>query len=380
MQLNMLGAYGPWAAALISDHPGALSLRNDRWDDLELWRAAAHEQVRHRLAQPPVHEQPAVTVHEQENHDGVTIEKLSWQLPYGPRTEALLLKPTGAQGKLPAILGLHCHGGNKFFGYHKIAQSSAALHPLMAAHRQRYYAGVSWANVLAQRGYVVLIHDTFGFGSRRIRLADVPEVIRNECSDPAWEDVAGIEQYNRWAAGHESIVAKSLFCAGTTWPGVWLTDDQRALDVLCARPEVDATRVGCAGLSGGGLRTVFLGGLDDRIRCAVCVGMMSTWRDYLLHKSHTHTWMIYVPLLPQLLDYPEILGLRAPRPTLVLNDIDDQLFTMPEMTRADQMLKDVYAKAGAADHYRATFYPGPHKFDLPMQAEAFAWFDQWLQR
>ena len=34
---------------------------------------------------------------------------------------------------------------------------------------------------------------------------------------------------------------------------------QRALDVLCARPDVDARRVGCAGLSGGGMRTVFLG-------------------------------------------------------------------------------------------------------------------------
>jgi hypothetical protein len=138
-------------------------------------------------------------------------------------------------------------------------------------------------------------------------------------------------------------------------------------------------RIGCAGLSGGGLRTVMLAGLDDRIKCAVCVGMMTTWRDYVLNKSYTHTWMCYVPLLPGELDYPEILGLRAPLPTLVLNDIDDQLFTLPEMERADSILQEVYAKAGAADHYRAGFYPGPHKFDVPMQEEAFAWFDQWLK-
>lgn len=377
MQPNMLGAYGPWAADLVSAEPGTLSLRNERWDDLELWRAAAHEQVRQRLAQPPVHEKPQVAVQERYSHDGVAIDKLSWQLPYGPPTEALLLKPEGAQGKLPAVLALHDHGGNKFFGYHKITATGQPIHPLMARHGH-YYDGVAWANALAKRGYVVLVHDAFGFGSRRVRLADVPEVIRNGCSDPAWEDVAGIEQYNQWAAGHESIVAKSLFSAGTTWPGVWLTEDQRALDVLCAQPEVDPHRIGCAGLSGGGLRTVFLGGLDERIRCAVCAGMMSTWRDYLLYKSYTHTWMIYVPLLPQLLDYPEILGLCAPRPILVLNNIDDQLFTMPEMERADQILAAVYAKAGARDHYRASFYPGPHKFDRPMQAEAFAWFDQWL--
>ena len=68
------------------------------------------------------------------------------------------------------------------------------------------------------------------------------------------------------------------------------------------------------GLSGGGLRTVYLAGLDDRIRCACCVGMMSTWRDYLLNKCHTHTWMVYIPGIPRDLDYPEILGLAFPWP------------------------------------------------------------------
>lgn len=379
MQPNMLGAYGPWATALLGDAPGELSLRNPRWDDLELWRAAGHDRLRHRLAAPVVQATPAVTVERQFTYDGLAMEELSWQLPYGPRTRALLMKPANATGKLPAIIGLHCHGGVKFFGHEKITRSSDTQHPLMASHQAKYYEGNAWANELAKRGYVVLVHDTFPFASRRIRLADVPPVIRGDVTDPTWDDNAGIERYNQWAAAHESIVAKSLFCAGTTWPGVWLTDDQQALNILAARPEVDASRIGCCGLSGGGMRTTFLAGLDNRIACAVCVGMMTTWRDYLLHKSYTHTWMIYVPQLPHDLDYPEILGLRAPKPTLVLNDIDDQLFTMPEMQRADTILGEVYAKAGASDHYRCAFYPGPHKFDRAMQAEAFGWLDQWLK-
>lgn len=379
MKLNMLGAYGPWAAGLIDDEPAALSFRNPRWEDLEAWRAAGHERLRQRLAQPPMPDFPAVTVHDRVTHEGLEIESLSWQLPYGPPTAALLLKPAGATEKLPAVLGLHCHGGNKFFGHQKIAQFGDELHPAMADHKTHYYGGVSWANELAKRGYVVLVHDAFAFASRCIRLADVPEAIRDGVTDPALDNLAGIDAYNRWAAGHESIVAKSLFCAGTTWPGVWLMEDQVALSVLCARGDVDETRVGCGGLSGGGLRTVFLAGFDQRIQCAVCVGMMSTWRDFLLNKSHTHTWMIYVPQLPHDMDYPEILGLRAPKPTLVLNDIDDDLFTMPEMERADQILGEVYVKTGASERYRASFYPGPHKFDREMQVEAFAWFDQWLR-
>jgi dienelactone hydrolase len=160
---------------------------------------------------------------------------------------------------------------------------------------------------------------------------------------------------------------------------VFVFDDRRALDYLASRPEVDATRIGCAGLSGGGLRTVMLAGADDRIRCACCAGMMTTWRDYLLNKSYTHTWMCYVPGLPLDLDYPEILGLAAPNPVLVLNNRQDQLFSMPEMERASGILTEVYRKAGAPGRYRSIFFDGPHKFDPEMQKEAFAWFDRWLK-
>jgi predicted esterase len=108
--------------------------------------------------------------------------------------------------------------------------------------------------------------------------------------------------------------------------------------------------------------------------------MMTTWRDFLLHTSYTHTWMIYIPLLPPELDFPEILGLRVPLPTLVLNNTDDPLFTLPEMERADKILQEIYAKAGVTVHYHCHFYPGLHKFDLEMQAAAFDWFNRWLKK
>jgi dienelactone hydrolase len=276
-------------------------------------------------------------------------------------------------------VGLHDHGGNKYFGLRKITRMSKDPHPAMLRHQEEYYGGAAWANELARRGYVVLVHDTFTFGSRRMRLADLPGNIRNNLveSNPEAEDE--IQRYNQFAGNHEHIIAKSLFSAGMTWPGVFVFDDQRAVDYLASRPDVDATRIGCGGLSGGGLRTVMLTGADERIRCSCCVGMMTTWRDYLLNKCYTHTWMCYVPGLPRDLDYPEVLGLGAPNPVLVLNNRQDELFTMPEMERADRILTEVYKKAGATDRYRASFYEGPHKFDREMQKEAFAWFDRWLK-
>lgn len=376
---NMLGAYGDWAAALAPDPPKS-SFRQTSAPDWRQWQKAARAKYIAALQQPPSGSLPKVTIEHQFEFDGLHIEQLRWQLPYGPSTEAVLLKPAAAKtDKLPAVLGLHDHGGNKYFGYRKITRISRDQHPLMDKHQQHYYGGAAWANELARRGFAVLVHDTFTFGSRRMRVGDLPPRIANNLKEVNPESETEIAAYNQFAAAHEHIVAKSLFCAGITWPGVFTSDDQRALDYLCSRPDVDASRVGCCGLSGGGLRTVLLTGADARIRCSCCVGMMSTWRDYLLHKSFTHTWMCYIPGLANDLDYPEILGLNLPNAALVLNNREDQLFTMPEMERADRILKEVYTKASLSDRYKASFYPGPHKFDLDMQKEAFAWFDRWLK-
>lgn len=381
MQPNMIGVYGPWAASLAGDRPARLSWLNDKFaaSDLEAWRREARARLDECLLSPDTGGVPKAEVQHQFDYDGLHIEHLTWQLPYGPPTEAVLLKPAGARGRLPGVLALHDHAGNKYFGWRKVAQISDDLHPMMRGHRDGYYGGVSWANELAKRGYAVLAHDAFAFASRRVRVGDVPEFLTQGLREETPESEDEIRAYNKFAGDHEHLMAKSLFCAGTTWPGVFLAEDRRALDYLASRPDVDSQRLGCAGLSGGGLRTVYLGGADPRIACACCVGMMTTWRDYLLNKCYTHTWMIYIPGLPLDLDYPEVLGLRVPRPTLVQFDNEDSLFTLPEMKRADRMLSRVFEKANAGDRYRGTFYPGGHKFDGAMQTEAFEWFDRWLK-
>ena len=376
---SIIGTYGSWAASLAKDPP-SLSFRNDKYSDIDAWRRIAKQRVKERLSIPDIGTGiPEATVLKTSSYDGLTIEEISWQLPYGRPTQAVVLRPQGVRGKLPGILAFHDHGGNKYFGTQKIIKTSDDQNKLMADHQAQYYEGRAWANELAKKGYVVLVSDTFTFGSRRVMVEDVPKELRDGLDDRDHENPTNIERYNDWAKQHEHIMAKSLFCAGTTWPGVFLAEDQKALDVLCARPDVDSTNVGCAGLSGGGLRTVLIGGMDPRIKCAISVGFMSTWKDFLLHKSHTHTWMLYVPLLPNELDFPEILGLRAPVPALVLNNEGDKLFSLSEMKDADKMLQAVYQKTNAPDRYHCSFYPGPHKFDAKMQEEAFAWFDRWLR-
>jgi dienelactone hydrolase len=377
--LSMIGLFGPWAAQISQDKIPSLSFRQDSYTDPIAWQTMARKAVKDRMGIPDTGSVPEVKITREFEYDGLLIKEMQWQLPYGRPTEAILLKPKAAKSPLPGILAFHDHGGNKYFGKRKITKTSDHLHPALVAHQKEYYSGLAWANEIAKKGYAVLVPDAFDFASRRVMLQDVPVSIRQGLNDDDPENSAKINAYNNWAGQHEHIMAKSLFSAGTTWPAVFFAEDQKALDILCSFPEVDAKHVGCAGLSGGGLRTVFMGGLDPRIQCAVCVGFMTTWKDFLLYKSVNHTWMVYVPLLPNELDFPEILGMRIPLPTLVLNDEGDDLYTMPEMKRADSILAALFKKANAADRYKCSYYPGPHKFDAAMQAEAFAWFDRWLK-
>ncbi len=376
---NLIGAYGNWASISIKKNLPTHSFRRKEWVDIESWRKAAKEKVLERIAMPDIGGIPKVTIHKEYHYDGLQVEEISWGIPYGRPTEAIVLKPANATGPLPGILAFHHHGADKFFGKRKITRTSDSQHPYVEDSQQQYYDGVAWANEMAKRGYVVLVPDAFPFASRRVMLHDVPEHLRKGLNDNDPEKSDNIEAYNDWAAGHEDIMAKSLFCAGTTWPGVWVAEDLKALDILCSRKDVDADKIGCGGLSGGGMRTVFIGGLDSRIKCSVCVGLMTTWEDFMLNKSYTHTWMSFVPVLPKELDFPEILGMNVPSPTLVLNAEQDGLFTLPGMKRADEILKEVYQKAKAANRYRGSFYPGGHRFGKEMQAEAFEWFDRWLK-
>jgi len=376
---NLIGAYGNWASKSMKKDLPTHSFRRREWTDIEAWRKEAKKQVLERIAMPDLGGMPKVTIHNQYIYDGLQVEEISWQLPYGRPAEAILLKPAGTNKPLPGILAFHHHGGDKYFGKRKITRTNDSQHPHIVDEQQQYYDGLAWANEIAKRGYVVLVPDAFPFASRRVMLQDVPEHLRQGLNDNNPESIDNIEAYNKWAAAHEDIMAKSLFCAGTTWPGVWMAEDLKALDVLCSRENVDANKIGCGGLSGGGMRTVFIGGLDSRIKCAVCVGLMTTWEDFMLNKSHTHTWMSFVPVLPKELDFPEILGMNVPSPTLVLNAEQDGLFTLPGMKEADKILQEVYEKAKAPEHYKGSFYPGGHKFGKEMQSEAFNWFDRWLK-
>jgi dienelactone hydrolase len=316
--------------------------------------------------------------------DGLACEQVSWSVGYGPRTQAWVYKPVGARAPLPGVVALHDHGGYKFYGKEKIADGPGGQAPGLVTFRE-CYGSRAYANSLAQEGFVVLVHDTFLWGSRGFPLDTMMQSVGAvvEASQKLWwpsDDLPfEIAQYN-YAAGHfEHITAKYANLLGTDMPGVVSHEDRIAVNYLLSRPDVNAGRVGCLGLSGGGNRAVLLQATHPQIKAAVIVGLMSTYAGLLDHNVATHTWMFFPYHWSRCGDWPDIAACRAPSPILVQYDNEDPLFTPAGMQAAHLRLAGLYRIAGAPLAYTGQFYPGVHKFDLEMQASAFDWLRENLR-
>lgn len=324
-------------------------------------------------------EQPrAVELGASWERDGVAGQEVFWSVGFGPRTRARVLRPAGESGPLPGVVALHDHGAFKFHGLEKISEGAEPSPGYLVAYRDHYYGGRAWPNELARRGFTVLVHDAFCWGSRRFPLEVMPRQVLEvtDASCGLWDtgaEPSEIARYNAAAGHHEHVVEKYCNLLGTTMAGVVGYEDRVAVNYLRSRSDVVGTAIGCAGLSGGGARSALLLATHDAIAAAAIVGMMTSYDALLDSHVADHTWMFYPSGWARQSDWPDLAACRAPLPLLVQYDRHDELFTEPGMWAAHEQLSAHYARSGNPDAYRAEFYDGPHRFDLPMQQAAFAW-------
>jgi dienelactone hydrolase len=372
-----IGIYYELVDSIAASSGHTLSYLSRSWPEVEVWRARAKAKVFRLLSFDPPQTPLNAAMEERREEDGLVIERVSYNMPYGPRAQGFFLYPKRREGRLPAVVALHDHGGFKYYGKEKITAIPDEPE-ILIEFKKRCYSVRSWATELAKRGFAVLVMDVFLFGSRKIPVDSLNEDFQKAFKGLKPGSNEYIQKYNEFAAEHEHLIAKTVLAAGSTWPGIFTYEDRRSIDYLLTRPEVDPNRIGCGGLSGGGLRTIFLAGLDSRIKCAVCVGFMSTFREMLRNHIKCHTWMLYVPYLYKFLDMPDLIALRAPAPLMVQYNEEDPLYPIEGQRRADLKIAEIYSRMGCPENYSGRFYPGPHKFDAEMQEDAFVWFEKWL--
>lgn len=355
----------------------SLSFLAKDWENVDEWRTETRRKMTELLGFRPKDVPLNSKIESESINDGIVTEEISYDLPYGPRTRGFFLYPEKTRGKrMPGFLALHDHGGFYYFGKEKIIDSQIKSQALFE-HKKAHYGGRSWANELASRGFAILAVDVSLWGSRRVPMdtvnSDLVSFFQN--LEPGSEDY--ITQFNEyWDSTESSITIATILNSGTCWPGIHLYEDRRSLDYLLTRPEVDPSRIGCAGLSMGGQRTLYLSGMDPRIKYSVCVGFMSTIRDLLRNHIRGHGVGFYVPEMIRLLDLPDVISLHGPAPLMVQYNNQDGLFTLESQRAADNKIARIYSKMSKPENYVGKFYEGRHKFDLEMQEDAFAWLKE----
>lgn len=232
---------------------------------------------------------------------------------------------------------------------------------LQAGHTQEGKPeGQRLATNLALKGFVVFAFDPVGQGEREQtydRRVDRP--------------LAGWSVPEHIQAGAQSILAGESVARYFIW------DAKRALDYLAARPEVDSSRLGAVGCSGGGALTTFIGALDPRIKAVAPACFINSYR-LLFAGADPDSEMSPPRLLASGLDMADYVELSAPVPWLILATEGDYFTPAGARLVYDEARRwfDLY---GAGDKLRYFVGSGPHGTPLETREAIYDWMIRWLK-
>lgn len=276
-------------------------------------------------------------------HDGYRREYLVFESSPDVKVPAWLLIPDHLNGPTAAVIAVHGHG----YGVDDlvgIRRDGTQRNAPEGYHKD-------FAIELCRRGFVVIAPEMLSFGRRRDpkEVAQSPDA--SSCQDAAW-----------WGI----MLGKPLV-------GLRVWDVMRTIDLLNTRPEVDTTRIGIMGISGGGMVSLFASALDERLTATIISGYLCTFRDSIL--SIDHCACNYVPGLLQDAEMHDIAALLAPRPLLIEAGTRDDIFPLPAVQHAYAKVRAAYTQLGSADHIEQDIFEGPHEIS---GARAYAFLGQWL--
>jgi dienelactone hydrolase len=154
--------------------------------------------------------------------------------------------------------------------------------------------------------------------------------------------------------------AGAALLLGQTMLGWRIYDVMRAIDWIETRKDLDARRVGCMGISGGGTVTTFSAALEPRIRAAMISGYLNTFRDSIM--SLAHCIDNYVPGILNWAEMYDVAGLIAPHPLFVESGMKDDIFPIEASKQSFARVRKVYEVFGAAPLVEQEVFDDIHSF------------------
>jgi dienelactone hydrolase len=191
---------------------------------------------------------------------------------------------------------------------------------------------------VAEHGMAAVAIEPLAFGCRRD-----PVTVKKGEGESACQPAAG-----------------AALLLGQTMIGWRVYDVMRTIDWIETRQELDAKRVGCMGISGGGTCTTFATAMEPRIRVAMVSGYLNTFRDSIMSLSHCID--NYVPGILEWAEAYDVASLIAPRPLFIESGIKDPIFPIEASKASFARVKKVYEVFDAAPVLQQELFNDIHTF------------------
>jgi dienelactone hydrolase len=263
----------------------------------------------------------------------VTVEKLYLDADEGWSVPALVYRPASeadGRARLPAIVVVHGWGHTKM-----------NMNPFKLA--------------LARAGYLVIIIDNPFAGEHQTRQTDE----------------------NEYQLGS----MPPALALGENMMGMGVRDIRKAADYLQSRGDVDPDRLAIAGLCWGGMQAWAAVAIDDRFKVVLPVCSTSTYEalllDYATHTRHTCLGVYLFGILKHG-DFQDIAACCAPRPVLILSNLNDTWFPISGFWKLVTEVKGVYETLGAPDRFRWCLEDTIHDITPEFTERSLAWLNEHL--
>jgi len=313
-------------------------------DECRDWQKAFRAQLSELLgdiAPPPRWKAIEEARTEFDDHTRIDLMLVAENVPAVP-VYLLLPKNVSRAKKRPAVLCVHGHGAH---GNHPIVGRTDLDGVARDIERMNYDYGLQFV----RRGYVVAAPCMLPFGRRVDRKAY------------GGNDPCAVTFVRMQALGRLPLAAN-------------LRDLSWSIDLLASRPEVDAERIGCAGLSYGGRMTMMVSAMDQRIKVAAVSGALN-----LLQERITSRYSCGSQIIPGLLkygDYSEIGSLIAPRPAVWEVGSTDPLIIPDWAATFRRRLERAYSALDSGNQLHFDHFTGGHRWNGEV---AFGLFDDVLK-